>query len=122
MLTEPSLNLQTFSPLKVFWYTVDAHFKQEVIKCWSIESTQSRNPWALSSTLTVLRSPWVSKLGKIPWTQTDIHVCRGCVSSGGAPSPAGTSVFTKHNLDMGMGYLWLNGWGIYHLMGGAFIT
>ena len=44
------------------------------------------------------------------------------VSSGGAPTPAGTSVFTKHNWDMGMGYLWLNGWGIYHLMGGAFVT
>ena len=42
------------------------------------------------------------------------------VSSGGAPTPAGTSVFTKHNWDMGMGYLWLNGWGIYDLMGGAF--
>ena len=35
------------------------------------------------------------------------------VSSGGAPTPAGTSVFTKHNWDMGMGHLWLNGWGIY---------
>ena len=52
------------------------------------------------------------------------------VSSGGAPTPAGTSVFTKHNWDMGMRYLWLNGWGhlslngwsIYGLMGGAFIT
>ena len=65
------------------------------------------------------------------------------VSSGGAPTPGGTSVFTKHNWDMGMGYLWLNGWGIYHsgafmaywvghlwlngghlyhLMGGAFMT
>ena len=44
------------------------------------------------------------------------------VSGGGAPTPAGTSVFTKHNWDMGMGYLWLNGWGIYHLMGGAFMT
>ena len=44
------------------------------------------------------------------------------VSSGGAPTPAGTSVFTKHNWDMGMGYLWLNGWGIYHLMGGAFMA
>ena len=59
------------------------------------------------------------------------------LSSGGAPTPAGTSVFTKHNWDMGMGYLWLNGWGIYgllgwtfdlmeghlyHLMGGAFVT
>ena len=44
------------------------------------------------------------------------------VSSGGAPPPAGTSVFTKHNWDMGMGYLWLNGWGIYHLMGGAFMA
>ena len=39
------------------------------------------------------------------------------MSSGGAPTPAGTSVFTKHNWDMGMGYLWLNGWGIYRLMG-----
>ena len=42
--------------------------------------------------------------------------------SGGAPTPAGTSVFTKHNWDMGMGYLWLNGKGIYHLMGGAFMA
>ena len=41
------------------------------------------------------------------------------MSSGEAPIPAGRSVFTKHNWDMGMGYLWLNGWGIYHLMGGA---
>ena len=44
------------------------------------------------------------------------------VSSGGAPTPAGISVITKHNWDMGMGYLWLNGWGIYHLMGGAFMA
>ena len=52
------------------------------------------------------------------------------VLSGGAPTPAGTSVFTKHNWDMGMGCLWLNQWGIYgllgwaffHLMGGAFMT
>ena len=36
------------------------------------------------------------------------------VSSGGAPTPAGTSVFTKHNWDME--------WGIYHLMGGAFMA
>ena len=42
------------------------------------------------------------------------------VSSGGAPTPAGASVFSKHNWDMEMGYLWLNGWGIYHLMGWAF--
>ena len=35
------------------------------------------------------------------------------VSSGGAPTPAGTSVLNKHIWDMGMGYLWLNGWGIY---------
>ena len=44
------------------------------------------------------------------------------MSSGGAPTSAGTSVFTKHNWDMGMGYLWFNGWGIYHLMGGAFMA
>ena len=47
------------------------------------------------------------------------------VSSGGAPTPAGTSVFTKHNWDMGTGNLWLNGWGIYgpyDLMDGAFVT
>ena len=44
------------------------------------------------------------------------------MSSGGAPTPAGTSVFTKHNWDMGMEYLWLNGLGIYHLMGGAFMA
>ena len=35
------------------------------------------------------------------------------VSSGGAPTPAGRSVFTKHNWDTGMEYLLLNGWGIY---------
>ena len=46
----------------------------------------------------------------------------GCVSSGGAPTPACTSVLTEHNWDMGMGYLWLNGWGIYHLRGGAFMA
>ena len=34
------------------------------------------------------------------------------MSSGGAPTPAGTSVFTKNNWDMGMGHLSLNGWGI----------
>ena len=45
----------------------------------------------------------------------------GVVSSGGAPTPAGTSVFTKHNWDMRFVYLWLNGWGINHLMGGAFM-
>ena len=44
------------------------------------------------------------------------------MSSGGASTPAGTSVFTKHNWDMGMGYLRLNGWGIYHLMCGAFMA
>ena len=37
------------------------------------------------------------------------------VSSGGAPTQAGTSVFTKHNWD-----IWK--WGICGLMGGAFIT
>ena len=25
----------------------------------------------------------------------------------------------KHNLDMRMGHLWLNGWSIYHIMGRA---
>ena len=53
-------------------------------------------------------------------TASDEKLGGGVVSSGGAPTPAGTSVFTKHNWDMGMGYMWLNGWGIYHLMGGAF--
>ena len=47
---------------------------------------------------------------------------RSCVLSGGAPTTAATSVFTKHNWDMEMGHLWLNGLGIYDLMGGAFIT
>ena len=28
----------------------------------------------------------------------------------------------KHNWDVGMGYLWLNGLGIYDLMGGTFMT
>ena len=54
------------------------------------------------------------------------------MSSWGAPTPAGTSMFTmqklcthmkckvKHNWDMGMGHLLLNGVGIYDLMGGAF--
>ena len=40
--------------------------------------------------------------------------------SSGAPTPAGTSVFTKHNWDMRMGYLRLNGWSIYGLLGWAF--
>ena len=44
------------------------------------------------------------------------------VLSGGAPTPAGTSVFTKHNWDMGMGYLLLNGWSIYGLLGWTFKT
>ena len=44
------------------------------------------------------------------------------VSSGGAPTPAGTSVFTKHNWDMGMGYLSLNGWSIYGLLGWTLMT
>ena len=48
--------------------------------------------------------------------------CSEVVSSGGAPTPAGTSVFSKHNWDMEMGYLWLNGWVIYHLMGWTFMT
>ena len=51
---------------------------------------------------------------------------RSCVSSGGAPTPAGTSMFTmwkicthmkcelKHNGDMKMGHLWLI-MDIYHL-------
>ena len=52
-----------------------------------------------------------------------VELCKvEVVSRGGAPTPAGTSVFTKYNWDMGMGYLWLNGWGIYHLMGGAFMA
>ena len=42
--------------------------------------------------------------------------------SRGAPTPAGTSVFSKHNWGMERGYLWLDGWGIYHLMGGAFMA
>jgi len=50
-----------------------------------------------------------------------ISITTNAVSSGGAPTPAGTSVFSKHNWDKGMGYLWLNGWGINHLMGGAFM-
>ena len=39
----------------------------------------------------------------------DLHQISEVVSSGGAPTPAGTSVLTKHNWDVGMGYLWLNG-------------
>ena len=57
-----------------------------------------------------------------------------CVSNRGAPTPAGTSMFTmwklcihkvcelRHNWDMGMGHLWLNGWGIHGLMGGTFMA
>ena len=39
------------------------------------------------------------------------HLMMEVVLSRGAPTPAGTSVFTKHNWDMGMGYskLSLNG-------------
>ena len=36
------------------------------------------------------------------------------VSNGGAPTPTGTSVFPKHNWDMGM--------GIYGLMGETFMV
>ena len=45
----------------------------------------------------------------------------GVVSNGGVPTPAGTSVFTKHNWDMRTGYLWLNGWDINHLICGTFM-
>ena len=38
-----------------------------------------------------------------------------CVLSGGGPTPAGTSVFTKPYLEYG-------NLGIYGLMGGAFIS
>ena len=55
-------------------------------------------------------------------SHTPIQHVHVVVLSGGAPTPAGTSVFTKHNWDMGMGYLWLNGWGTYQLMGGAFMA
>ena len=62
------------------------------------------------------------------------------MSNGGAPTPAGTLVFTKHNWDMGMGHLYglmgegrafmtswvghlsLDGQGAYHLMGRVLIT
>ena len=57
------------------------------------------------------------------------------MSSGGAPTPAGTSVFSKHNWDMEMGgafmaywvvmdgaFISLNEWGVYDLMGLAFVT
>ena len=50
------------------------------------------------------------KLRTLPYNQEILKV----VSSGGAPTPAGTPVFTKHNWDMGM--------GIYGLMGGAFMV
>ena len=36
---------------------------------------------------------------------TGLHEPSWELSSGGAPTPAGTSVFTKHNWDMGTGYL-----------------
>ena len=58
----------------------------------------------------------------ILWCMCIVLVPATLQPSGGAPTPAGTSVFTKYNWDMGMGYLWLNGWGIYHLMGGAFMA
>ena len=49
------------------------------------------------------------------------------VSSGGVPTPAGTSVFTKHNLSLNgwsiYGLLgWLTGLDIYDLMEGIYIT
>ena len=61
------------------------------------------------------------KLHIYPYTTSPLY-STGVVSSGGAPTPAGTSVFTKHNWNMGMGYLWLNGWGIYGLLGWTFMT
>ena len=51
-----------------------------------------------------------------------ISLATEVVSSGGEPTPAGTSVFTKHNWDMGMGYLSLNGWSIYGLLGWTLMT
>ena len=41
--------------------------------------------------------------------------------SGGAPTPAGTSGFSKHNWDMEMDF-WLNGWTYWVVMDGAFIS
>ena len=73
---------------------------------------------------------------------TNKSYCRSCVSCGGAPTPAGTSMFTmwkicthmkcevKHNGDMGMGHLWLimggafmayNGWGSYDKVSCCFV-
>ena len=53
---------------------------------------------------------------------TVFKCCMSSHSGGGAPTPDGTSVFTKHNRDMGMKYLGVNGWSIYDLMSGAFMT
>ena len=65
------------------------------------------------------------------WTTGGMNctsLLRSCVSSGGAPTLAGTLMFTmwkitthmkcevRHNWDMGMGHLWLNGWSIYTVM------
>ena len=51
-----------------------------------------------------------------------LKIYRGCVLSGGAPTPAGISVFAQHNWDMRMGHLSLNGWSIYDLLGWEFMT
>ena len=42
---------------------------------------------------------------RVNFSPFGLSLCTEVVSSGGAPTPAGTSVFTKHNWDMGMGYL-----------------
>ena len=77
--------------------------------------------WSLSSSISA--SSYTAKTLNHIFRLSELHQCdQEIMSSGGAPTPAGTSVFTKHNWDMGMGYLWLNGWGIYHLMGGAFMA
>ena len=77
--------------------------------------------YTLPMILSCIRPPTVMRVA-MNCPRVHQNASYGVVSSGGAPTPAGTSVFTKHNWDMGMGYLWLNGWGIYHLMGGAFMA
>ena len=64
----------------------------------------------------------VSKCGTCFWDNRPCATKFEVVSSGGALTPAGTSVFTKHNWDMGMVYLSLNGWRIYGLLGWTFMT
>ena len=108
------------------------------VLCFGVSSS----PFLLNATIqhhsekhAMIQPDLVSKLLRSTYVcRWHCHWC--CVSSGGALTSAGTSMFTmwklcthmkcevKNKWDMGMGHLWLNlnGWSIFHLMGRAFMA